>query len=107
MPGMSVHLPRNRCSASAGMSVHLAPESVFGFARNRRSKWSGIPSPVEFCKKEDLRPTSFQRWQERLGVGSAQAQFVPVTPEAPSMIGTPSWTLEITLSNGVQLRFQG
>jgi hypothetical protein len=71
-----------------------------------RWKQSGL-GPAEFCKKEDLRPTSFQRWQERLGVEPAQAQFVPVTSEGPSMIATPSWALEITLPNGVQLRFQG
>jgi hypothetical protein len=73
-----------------------------------RWKKSGL-SPVEFCKKEALRLTSFHRWQERLGVELAPVQFVPVTPraEAPAVRTAGSWTLEVSLPNGVQLRFQG
>ncbi len=71
-----------------------------------RWKKSGL-DPEKFCKNQDVRISSFRRWQERLDGNSTESEFVPVTPEAPSMIATPSWTLAITLPNGVQLRFQG
>ncbi|MBY4677918.1 hypothetical protein K6T12_15045, partial [Marinobacterium sp. CAU 1594] len=32
----------HKCSASAGMGVHVEPESVFTFRRNGCSRWAGI-----------------------------------------------------------------
>jgi hypothetical protein len=66
----------------------------------------------EFCRKESIQPTSFQRWQQRLSESSIRAEFVPVVASAtvtstPTTSATSTWTVEVTLPNGVQLRFQG
>ena len=71
-----------------------------------RWKRSGV-APEEFCRKQDLRLSSFRRWQERLDNDSARMQFVALTPEEPAATTAPPWVLEVTLPNGVQLRFQG
>ena len=72
------------------------------------SRWKkGGLDPEEFCRREDLRLSSFKRWQERLGDLSPQTPFVSVTPQPPSENTTDRWTLELTLPNGVHLRFQG
>ena len=86
-----------------------------GKVRRTDSEWREILSrwkksglePEEFCRKQDLRISSFRRWQERLGGDSGQTPFVPVRVESPSPTPTPAWTLEVALPNGVHLRFQG
>ena len=60
-----------------------------GKVRRTDSEWREILSrwkksglgPEEFCRKQEIRLSSFRRWQERLGADSAKAQFVPVTAE--------------------------
>jgi transposase-like protein len=70
----------------------------------RRFESSGV-GPREFCQREGLPPSSFQRWRRRLASG-ASADFVDLTPpETPS--ATPDWELEVSLPNGVRLQFRG
>src|SRR5699024_4544904 len=38
-----------KCSRSAGMAVHVEPEWVFTFCRNRCSRWAGICSRLAAC----------------------------------------------------------
>lgn len=57
----------------------------------------------EFCRKEKLNLTSFQRWQKRLGEPKPQSQFVEVTPVQE----TSSWAVEIELATGTIVRLRG
>ena len=66
-------------------------------------KASGLDAE-EFCRREQIHVGSFVRWQRRLQVTDALSDFVSMVPAAPARA---SWTLEITLPNGCQLRFQG
>jgi len=66
----------------------------------------------EFCRKESIQATSFHRWQQRLSGSSGHDEFIPVVAAStsistPTTSSTSSWTVEVTLPNGVQLRFQG
>jgi len=69
------------------------------------SRWekSGL-TPSQFCRREQIRLSSFLRWRRNGRPASAKNEFVELTtpPAAPS-----SWTLEISLPNGCHLRFQG
>lgn len=69
------------------------------------SRWerSGL-RPKEFCRKQELQLSSFQRWHLKLNGSSGQHDFVAVTAAPPS---ASSWALEVTLPNGSKLRFQG
>ncbi len=69
----------------------------------RRFESSG-QDPREFCRRESLSPSSFQRWRRALG-SVAAADFVELVPtsSAPSS----SWSFDVSLPNGVSLRFQG
>jgi transposase-like protein len=60
----------------------------------------------EFCRREGVSLSSFQRWRSRLGpVGPAEfVELVPATSAAPPV---SDWSLDIALPNGVQLRFRG
>ncbi|RKY23130.1 MAG: hypothetical protein DRP83_09725 [Planctomycetota bacterium] len=68
-----------------------------------RHEKSGL-NPAEFCRKEKIRLTSFQRWQAKLSLSGSSGGFVEVTPESAS---PTSWTLEISLPGGCRLRFRG
>jgi hypothetical protein len=72
------------------------------------SRWkkSGL-SVREFCRQEDLRVSSFQRWQQRLRGSSARADFVRVLPAPSPAPSAATWTVEVTLPDGSRLRFQG
>lgn len=82
--------------------------------RRTRSEWTEILHRFEssgltfreFCSREGLALSSFQRWRSRLGaVGPAEfVEFVPTVSEAAS---STAWSLDIALPNGVQLRFRG
>ncbi len=61
-------------------------------------------SPGEFCQKESIRLASFLRWHRKLNATSHSAAFVPVKTVSTA---SPSWTLEITLPNSIELRFEG
>jgi len=71
-----------------------------------RWRKSGL-SAREFCRQESLQSSSFQRWQRHLSVGSSRSDFVTMVPSSPALPSTPSWSLEVTLPNGIKLRFQG
>ena len=71
----------------------------------KRFDSSGL-GPRDFCRREDLALSSFQRW--RRGLGSvARAEFVELAPTVPSSTTSSDWSLDIELPNGVCLRFQG
>jgi hypothetical protein len=60
----------------------------------------------DFCHREGLPLSSFQRWRSRLGpVGPGE--FVELVPAAAAVSPLPEWSLEVALPNGVQLRFRG
>jgi len=60
----------------------------------------------EFCRREGVSLSSFQRWRSRLRE-TAAAEFVELVPAAASGALEPEWSLEIALPNGAQLRFRG
>jgi len=60
----------------------------------------------EFCRGEGVAPSSFQRWRRRLG-SVAAAEFVELVPTSSPSVPSASWSLEVSLPNGVSLRFQG
>ena len=72
---------------------------------SKRFDSSGL-SPRDFCQREGLALSSFQRWRRRLG-SIASAEFVELVPTVPSSTTSSGWSLEVTLPNGVCLRFQG
>jgi hypothetical protein len=62
-------------------------------------------SPREYCRREGLPLSSFQRWRNRLESHTA-AEFVEITP--PVTESTKSgWELEVSLPNGVRVQFRG
>lgn len=69
------------------------------------SRWqmSGL-KPAQFCRRERIQLASFLRWRRRGLPTSTAREFVAVTAPASA---SSSWTLEISLPNGCQLRFQG
>ncbi len=82
--------------------------------RRTRAQWtevlrefesSGVGSR-EFCRREGLPPSSFQRWRSRLG-SVAAAEFVELVPTPSPSAPLSSWSLDVSLPNGVGLRFQG
>jgi hypothetical protein len=71
----------------------------------RRFECSGLGSR-QFCRREDLALSSFQRWHRQLG-SVAAAEFVELVPTPSSRVPSSSWSLDVSLPNGVSLRFQG
>jgi len=68
---------------------------------------SGL-GPTDFCRREKLSFTSFDRWRRRFLADDAQPGFVELRPESPT--SSPSgedWTIEIDLPGGVSLRIRG
>ena len=70
----------------------------------RRFESSGIDTR-EFCRREDVALSSFQRWRRRLG-SVAAPEFVELVPRPSPGVASASWSLEVSLPNGVCLRFQ-
>ena len=58
----------------------------------------------EFCRKEKLNLTSFQRWQKRLAASETPVEFIDVTPTKDD---TSPWAMEIELAGGTILRLRG
>ena len=71
----------------------------------KRFESSGLSSR-DFCRCEGLALSSFQRWRRRLG-SIAPAEFVELVPTVQSSAAPSSWSLDVSLPNGVCLRFQG
>lgn len=86
-----------------------------GKVRRTDSEWQSILDqwkksglvPREYCRKHGIHLTSFRRWRDRLSAAEVNDAFVPVTAALPATPSTSPWSLEVTLPNGVQLRFQG
>ncbi len=80
--------------------------------RRTKAQWVEIlgrfeSSPLasrEFCRREGLPLSSFQRWRRQLGsVGAAEFVELVPTESKPSS----NWSFDVSLPNGVCLRFQG
>jgi len=80
--------------------------------RRTKKEWAGVLrrfdssglGPKEYCQREGLPLSSFQRWRKRLG-SSAATEFVELSPSTKP--ATSGWELEVLLPNGVQLQFRG
>ncbi len=70
------------------------------------AKWekSGL-KPAPFCRREQIRLSSFLRWRRGPEAAPEKSAFVELAP--PPATPSLSWSLEISLPNGCQLRFQG
>jgi len=95
------------------------PNSRRNRTRRTKTQWSKIlerldlsdQDPQEFCRREGLALSSLQRWRRQLGT-VAPTGFVELVPTlSPSTESTNvphgSWSLNVSLPNGVSLRFQG
>ncbi|WP_255611983.1 IS66 family transposase, partial [Marinobacterium arenosum] len=60
----------HKCSASAGMGVHVEPESVFTFRRNGCSRWAGICSQAQIFARAGVQipRSTLAEWIGRCGV---------------------------------------
>jgi hypothetical protein len=90
------------------------PESRAVRVRRSEKQWIAIMKRFEssslgsreFCRREGVSPSSFQRWRRRLGSTFA-GEFVELVPESSPTMVMPSWSLDVALPNGVCLRFRG
>ena len=81
--------------------------------RRSKAEWTEILrrfessrlSSQEFCRRERLALSSFQRWRRRLGRVS-EAEFVELVPTSTVAPPPTSWSVEVALPNGVCLRFR-
>ena len=71
----------------------------------RRFESSGLDSRA-FCRREGLALSSLQRWRRRLGSVSV-AEFVELVPTSRPSVPLSCWSLDVSLPNGVDLRFEG
>ena len=71
----------------------------------KRFESSGL-STRDFCRREGLASSSLQRWRLRLG-SVATPEFVEIVPETASSTSSADWSLDVSLPNGVSLRFEG
>ena len=88
------------------------PKTRSKHTRRTKAQWTEIlgrfqSSPLvsrDFCRREGLPLSSFQRWRRRLESVDA-VEFVELVPteNKPSS----NWSLDVSLPNGVCLRFQG
>jgi hypothetical protein len=69
-----------------------------------RQRSSGL-SRTEFCRREGIPLSTFDRWRPLIEREGAAAGFVELAP-APTA-KRESWELEVVLPGGVQLRFRG
>ena len=82
--------------------------------RHTKAQWTEILRRFEssgqdsrgFCRREGLALSSFQRWRHRLG-SVAAADFVELVPTSSPSNPLSNWSLDVSLPNGVSLRFQG
>jgi len=69
---------------------------------------SGL-SVREFCKREGLSLSSFQRWRARCRAALA-SPFVelvpPATPSEETQQSAPEWNVELELPGGLRLRLR-
>ncbi len=90
------------------------PKSRSNRTRRTKAQWTEILRQFEstgqdsrgFCRREGLALSSFQRWRRRLE-SAAGTDFVGLIPAAGSGDDRSTWSLDVSLPNGVSLRFQG
>ena len=88
------------------------PKKPTNRTRRTRAQWSeilrrfqsSVQDSQEFCRREGLALSSFQRWRRQLG---SVAEFVELAPAVRSSDEADKWSLDVSLPNGVSLRFQG
>ena len=68
---------------------------------------AGSASPAEFCRREGLSVTSFDRWRHRFAAEEPDAGFIELhqNPQSPAP-ARGSWALEIDLPGGGSLRLR-
>ena len=71
-----------------------------------RFKASGL-GRREFCRREGLALSSFQRRCNRAGRPSDRSAFVELVPSSAPAPAKSDWELELSLPNGVCLRLRG
>ena len=71
----------------------------------QRFESSGL-GPRKFCRQEGLALSSLQRWRSRIDRAPA-AEFVELAPTSMPSTSASSWTLDLSLPNGVCLRLRG
>ena len=98
------------------------PKSRSNRTRRTKAQWTEILRRFEssrldsreFCRRESVALSSFQRWHRRLGTVAA-AEFVDLVPTSSPSVpsvripakASASWLLDVSLPNGTCLRFQG
>jgi len=90
------------------------PKSRSNRTRRTKAQWTEILREFEssgvdsrgFCRREGLALSSFQRWRRQLG-SVASSGFVELVPAPRPSARPSSWSLDVSLPNGVGLRFQG
>ena len=87
--------------------------------RHTKAQWSRIlerfdssnQDPRQFCRREGLALSSLQRWRRKLGTVAPTGfvELVPTSKASAASADVPrqSWSLNVSLPNGVSLRFQG
>jgi hypothetical protein len=60
---------------------------------------------TEFCSREKLAVSSFQKWYERSRRGEAKPGRFIALPLGPT--GSGGWEVEVDLPNGARLRLRG
>jgi len=74
---------------------------VFG-----RFQSSGL-SRRDFCRREGLALSSFQRWRTLIAAPEEQGEFVELIPSSNADATAGGWTLELSLPNGASIRLRG
>lgn len=90
------------------------PKRRAGRVRRTAKRWAEIISRFEtsgeasrpLCRREGVPLSSLQRWRRRLGPVSA-GRFVELVATSSPESAAVSWSLEVSLPNGVSLRFRG
>jgi hypothetical protein len=68
-----------------------------------RFESSGLGA-AEFCRRDGIPLSSFQRWRQRVPLDGS-ARFVELVPPTPA-VAAAYWSIEVVLPNGTCLRFR-
>jgi hypothetical protein len=90
------------------------PKRRTGRVRRTEKQWTEILRRFEssgegsrqFCRREGVALNSLQRWRRRLEP-APEGRFVELVPTSCPETAATSWSLEVSLPNGVSLRFRG
>jgi hypothetical protein len=92
-------MPRNR----TGRVLQRSEKQWIEILRRFESSGEGSR---QFCRREGLALSSLQRWRQRVGTVRTKG-FVELVQSSPAEPAGASWGLEVSLPNGVSLRFRG